>query len=145
VITYPILAYLAVLWWLRREPVVHALAVNWAANQAAVMMNSGFGNLPVFVLVDFLTGIWLALNVRTKTARHAATFFLPMIALNAAAYAAGNIPEWHHSVLFGLAWLQLLWVVIGVKGNGMVETMADSGRRLRNSISLAFAFFRGAK
>jgi len=145
VITWPILAYLAVIWWLRRAPVAHALAINWAANQGAVMLNAGYENLPVFVLVDFLTGLWLSLSVGGKQARQAASFFLPMIALNAAAYAAGATPFWHHTALFGLAWLQLLWVVIGVKGDGFLETLDHTSSRLRNTASGAFAFLRRVK
>lgn len=144
-ITWPILAYLACLWWLRRNAVVHALALNWCANQAAVMLNGGFGNLPVFILVDFLTGLWLALRLQGKMARQTAAFFLPMIALNAAAYAAGSVPEWHHAALFGLAWLQLLWVVIGVKGDELVGTMDNPGGGIRHAISWATSHFRGEK
>lgn len=144
-ITLPILAYLAGLWFLRKCDVTHALAVNWGVNQAIVMVNGGFPNLPLFIAVDFLTGLWLALKLQGPEARQAAFFFLPMIALNAAAYAAGTLPHWHHTALFGLAWLQLLWVVIGVKGDELVESLDHTSIGIRNSIFGLLAFWRGGK
>ena len=145
-ITPLVLLYLAALWSIRRNDIGHALAVNWAVNQAAVMLNAGHPNFIVFIAVDLLTGVWLSLHVQTKAARQAAVFFLPMIALNAAAYVVGQpTPAWHYGVLFGLAWLQLIWVVTGIWGNGLMEIMEimdNSGRGLRHSISGWFAFWR---
>lgn len=142
-ITPLVLLYLAALWAIRRDDIGHALAVNWAVNQAAVMLNAGHPNFIVFIAVDFLTTIWLALRVQTKLARDCAKFFLPMIALNAAAYVVGQpTPDWHYGVLFGLAWLQILWVVTGIWGNGLMEVLDNSGRGFRHSISGWFAFWR---
>lgn len=144
-LTLPILAYLACLWALRRRDVTHALAVNWAVNQAVVMLNGGLPHLPFFILADFLTGLWLAMKLQGTVARQTAFFFLPMIAMNAAAYAAGTLPNWHHTALFGLAWLQLLWVVIGVKKHELVGSLDNPFGGLRNAASWANSHFRGRK
>ena len=142
-ITPLVLLYLSVLWGIRRSDIAHALAVNWAVNQAAVMLNAGHPNFVVFIAVDLLTGVWLSLRVQTKASRQAAAFFLPMIALNAAAYVVGKpTPVWHYDVLFGLACLHLIWVVTVIWGNGLIEILYNSGRGFRHSISGWFAFWR---
>jgi len=147
-VTVIILAYLAALWWTRRETAIaDALFVNWAVNQAAVLIYVDNGShMLVFITTDFLTGLWLTLKMQGKAARRAALFFLPMIALNAGAYAAGgNPPRWQEITLDALAWAQLLWVVLETWGHGLLAIFDNSGGGFRHSISRASGFFRNEK
>ena len=146
-ITPLMLAFIAALYCLRngREGrVVDALAANWAINQALVMGNEGFPVLPLFIAVDFVTGFWLASWEGTRTARRAAWVFIPMIALNSAAYVNGSpVPTWHHSLLFLLAWIQL--GMVGAMDNGIRKALDFARCGVRNPISSAAYFFRGRK
>jgi len=144
--TVIILAYLAALWWVRRETAIaDALFVNWAVNQFAVMIYADNGShLLVFITTDFLAGLWLTLKMQGKAARRAALFFLPMIALNAGAYAAGgNPPRWQEITLDALAWAQLLWVVLEIWGHGLLAFFNNTDGGTRYPISRASGFFRG--
>ena len=143
-----ILAYLAVLWGLHREKrcslIADALAANWALNQLIVMMNGGWPVLPLFIVVDLATGIWLTMELGSTTARRAAFVFLAMMAFNAAVYVNGVTPDWHHPLLFGLAWLQVAVVWWGVWGHGVVEAFDNPVGRVRLSLArVAHLFTRG--
>lgn len=145
-----ILAYLAALWLARRgdaAPIANALFANWAANQLAVMLYGTNGlYLLGFVLIDFLTGVWLAAHLQGKVARRTALFFLPMMALNAGAFAAGgNPPRWQEITLDALAWAQILWVVLGVWGHGVLAFFHNTAGGIRYSVSRTVGLFRGEK
>lgn len=144
--TFNVIAYLVALWVLskRQGQIADALAVNWIVCQMAVMLNGGYGNLPAFLLADFLTALWLALSVQGVSARRASYWFVPMIALNSAAYAAGgNPPVWHHTLLSICAWGQLVATYWGP--HGLMEILDNTSSSIRHSISGAVASFRGKK
>lgn len=140
-----ILGYLAVLWGLHREKrcslIADALAANWAVNQLIVMANGGWPVLPLFIAVDLATGAWLTAELGTKTARRTAWVFLPMIAFNAAVYATGSTPAWHHPALFILAWIQTAVVAWGVWGDGLMEALDHPRVSVRLSLARAAHFF----
>jgi len=147
VITPLMLLFIAAMFCLRKcghGRVVDALAANWAINQAIVMSNSGYPGLPLFITVDFFTGLWLATWESGKVARRAAWFFIPMIALNAAAYVNGSpVPTWHHSLLFALAWLQL--GIVGAMDDGIRKALDSAFGSVRHPISSTVYYFRGRK
>lgn len=141
------LAFIAAMYCLRKGVhgrVVDALALNWAVNQAIVMGNGGYPDFPLFIAVDFITGFWLASWEGGKVARKAAWVFIPMIALNAAAYVNGSpVPAWHHSALFALAWVQLGFV--GAMDNGIRKALDIAARGVRHPISSAIYLIWGRK
>jgi hypothetical protein len=150
----PSMLLLISLYWLahRHENgklVADALAVNWGFNQAAMMiwLGAGWGGSPllVFWAVDMLTATWLALYVGTKLARRAASWFVPMLALNAAIWASGSDPQWHYHILLGLAYGQALTVLIGLWGHGLLEAIDNSRHRLRDKLVDALAFIGGQR
>jgi hypothetical protein len=147
VITPLMLAYITAMYCLRRGEhgrVVDALAANWLINQVIVMGNAGFPDLPLFIAVDFFTGLWLATSNRGRVARRAALVFIPMIALNAAAYVNGDpVPWWHHGLLFALAWIQL--GIVGAMNDGFRKALDSAVRSVRHPISSSMYFFRGRK
>jgi hypothetical protein len=147
VITPLMLLFIAAMFCLRKcehGRVIDALAANWAVNQAIVMSNAGYPDLPLFITVDFLTGLWLATWEGGKAARRAAWVFIPMIALNAAAYVNGSpVPLWHHSLLFALAWLQL--GMVGAMDNGIRTALDTAFCSIRHPISSAVYYFRARK
>lgn len=141
-------AYLAVLWGLHREKrcslIADALAANWAICQLVVILNQGWPILPLFIVVDLLTGLWLTMEVGTTNARRTAAVFLPMIAFNAATYAAGTTPQWHWGVLSVISWLQVAVVWWGVWGHGVVEAFNHPASSVRLSLArVAHLFTRG--
>jgi hypothetical protein len=147
VITPLMLAYIAAMYCLRKGNhgrVVDALAFNWLANQVIVMGNDGYPDLPLFILVDFLTGLWLVMWHGGKVARKASSILIPMIALNAAAYVNGTpVPAWHHSALFALAWLQL--GVVGAMDNGVRKVVDIAVGGFCHPVSSAVYLFRNRK
>lgn len=146
-LTPVILLFISAMYCLRKGThgrVVDALAVNWAVNQAIVMMNSGYPDLPLFIFVDFMTGIWLVAQEGGKVARRAAWVFIPMMALNAAVYVNGSpVPTWHYILLFSLAWLQL--GIVGAMDNGTGKALDSAIGSVRHTISSAFYYFRRGK
>lgn len=145
--SFLVLLYIAVIYCLRRGEnirVVDALAFNWFVNQCVVMANGGYPVLPVFIAVDFITGLWLATWESGKAAHKATWFFIPMIALNAAAYVNGEpIPSWHHTALFALAWLQI--GAVGAMDDGFRKALDIAVRGFRHPVSSTFYYFRGRK
>lgn len=145
--TIVILAYLAALWALHREKecsrIADALAANWAINTLVTLVNGGWPSLPLFMLVDILTGLWLAKEVGTKTARYAEALFFPMVGVNFTSYFSATLPAWHHDVLSGLAWAQIAAVVWGVWGHDLVQSLGNSVRRVRFALTHAVHVFRG--
>jgi len=141
------LLYIAAMYCLRKGShgrVIDALAANWAVNQIIVMSNAGYPDLPLFIAVDFITGLYLATWEGGKAARRASSVFIAMIAMNAAAYVNGSpVPAWHHSALFALAWLQL--GVVGAMDDGIRKALDTALRGIRHPISSAVYIFRGHK
>ena len=142
-----VLLYIAVVYTLRRGDnirVVDAVALNWFLNQVVVDANGGFPVLPVFILVDFVTGLFLVTWFGGKTAPRASWFFIPMIALNAAAYVNGEpLPEWHYATLFALAWLQI--GVVGAMDDGFRTIVDRASSGVLHPISRTLYHFRGEK
>jgi len=145
--TIAVLLYIAVVYCLRRgenSRVVDAVALNWFVNQCVVEANGGYPVLPVFIAVDFITGLWLATWEGGKAARKATWFFIPMIALNAAAYVNGEpIPNWHYMALFALAWLQI--GAVGAMDDGFRKALDTAVRGFCHPISSTVYYFRGRK
>lgn len=144
-ITLPMLAYIVALYCFRKGGhgrVIDALAVNWAINQVIVMTNSGYPDLPLFIAVDLMTGIYLVSWVSGKVARLTAWVFIPMMSLNAAVYLA-DAPAWHYHALFALAWIQL--IVVGAMDDGIRKALDTAVRGLRHPVSSALHYFRGHK
>lgn len=130
--TPAMLAYLAALWLAigRDSRIAVALGACWGVGQAGVMLNGGYAPLLLFGVADFVTAMHLALRVGTVEAKRVAFFSIPMIAVNAAAYAQANPPlNWHYTVLFGLAWAQVLVAVWGAHGGGFIEIVDNISRR----------------
>lgn len=146
-ITPLMLLYIAAMYCMRKGEhgrIVDALAANWLINQTIVMGNGGYPDLPLFIAVDFVTGLWLATWEGGKAARRAAWVFILMIALNAAAYVNGApVPAWHHSLLFALAWIQL--GIVGAMDNGIRKALDSAVGSVRHPISGAVHYFRGRK
>lgn len=141
------LLYIAAVYCLRKGDnirVVDAVAFNWFLNQCVVMANGGYPVLPVFIAIDFITGLFLVTWVGGKTAHRASWFFIPMIALNAAAYVIGEpLPQWHYSTLFALAWLQI--GVVGAMDDGFRTIVDRASSGILHPISSALYYFRGPK
>ena len=139
------LAYLACVWGLHREKrcalIADALAANWAACQLFVILNDGWPVLPVFIAIDLATGLWLTMEVDSPVARRTAAMFLPMIAFNAAIYAAGATPEWHWGVLSVISWLQIAVVWWGVWGDGVLASLNNPVGGFRVSLARAVHLF----
>jgi uncharacterized membrane protein len=146
-ITPLMVAYLAAIYCLQKGEygrVIDALAVNWFVNQAIVMMNGAQPDLPLFVAVDFVTGLWLVTWAGGKVARKVSFVFVLMIALNSAAYIAqGLVPHWHYNALFALAWLQL--GVVGAMDNGIRKAVVTAVRRVCDPVFSAVHYIRGQK
>ena len=145
--TVMVLLYIAAVYCLRRGEnirVVDAVALNWFLNQCVVEANGGFPVLPIFILVDFVTGLYLVTWVGGKVAHRTSWFFIPMIALNAAAYVNGEpLPDWHHAALFALAWLQI--GAVGAMDDGFRKIVDSASRGVLHPISSALYYFRGEK
>ena len=139
------LAYIAALYCLRKGGhgrVIDALAINWMVNQAIVMTNSGYPDLPMFIAVDFMTGLYLVSWVGGAAAKRAAWVFIPMMSLNAAV-AIVQIPAWHYASLFALAWIQL--ALVGAMEDGIRKALDTAVRGIRHPVSSALYYLRGHK
>lgn len=146
--TFLVLAYIAVVYILKRGEnarIVDAIALNWLVNQCVVEANGGYPVLPIFIATDFITGLFLVTWMGGNIVAHRASwFFIPMIALNAAAYVIGEpLPEWHHSALFALAWLQI--GVVGAMDDGFRTIVDRASSGILHPISSALYYFRGEK
>jgi len=147
VVTPWMMLYLATVYCLRdgdNRRVVDALAFNWFVNQIVVMANGGYPVLPIFIAIDFITGLWLATYEGSKTEHRAAWFFIPMMSLNAAAYVNGEpTPGWHYTALFALAWAQI--GVVGANYDGFRKIVDRASSRILHPISSALYYFRNEK
>lgn len=145
--TIAVLLYIAFVYFLRRgdnSRVVDAIAINWFLNQCVVEANGGYPVLPGFILVDFVTGLWLVTWQGGVVAHRASWFFIPMMALNAAAYVNGEpLPDWHHVTLFAFAWLQI--GVVGAMDDGFRAFVDRASSGVLHPISSALYYFRGEK
>jgi len=145
--SFAVLLYIAVVYFLRRgenSRVVDAIAINWFLNQCVVEANGGFPVLPIFILVDFVTGLWLVTWKGGIVAHRASWFYIPMIAFNAAAYVNGEpLPGWHHATLFAFAWLQI--GVVGAMDDGFRAFVDRASSGVLHPISSALYYFRGEK
>lgn len=145
--SFAVLFYIAAVYCLRRGEnmrVVDAVALNWFVNQCVVEANGGFPVLAVFIAVDFITGLFLVTWVGGKTAHRVSWFFIPMIAINAAAYVNGEpLPEWHHATLFAFAGLQI--GVVGAMDDGFRAFVDRASNGVLHPISSALYYFRGEK
>jgi len=130
--SFAVLLYIAAVYCLRRGEnmrVVDAIALNWFVNQC---------------VVDFITGLFLVTWVGGKTAHRVSWFFIPMIAINAAAYVNGEpLPEWHHATLFAFAGLQI--GVVGAMDDGFRAFVVRASSGVLHPISSALYYFRGEK
>lgn len=137
--TVEVLIYLALLAIARRgqgSPVSDALMWNWLIATAGVMLNGGQLFIPLFIVNDAVTALYLGLSVQTKIARNAAFFFIPMTLLNAVAYAQyGALQGWQRDVLSGLSFAQILVVMWGVWGGGFIEALDSFSRRFGLSLN----------
>jgi len=146
------MALLACYWLLHRDEraklVADVLALNWVLNQAAVMFRvEDIGPLPVFLVTDFLAGAYLGLYVGGALARAVGYWYVPMIALNTAMWAADQgEPMWHYYTLLLLAYLQVMTGMTKVWGHGLLATVDTAVRGIRfKSAGAAFLvgrFFR---
>lgn len=127
-----VLIYLALLAIARRgegSPVSDALLWCWLAATAGVMFYGG-QHLPLFIAIDCVTGLYLALRVQTKTARDVAFFFLPMMALNGAAYWESDPPQpWQYTALSALSFAQVSVAIWGAWGGGLIEALDNLSDR----------------
>lgn len=142
-----VLIYLALLATARRgegSPVSDALSWNWLIATAGVMAFGG-QQLPLFIAIDCVTGLYLALQIQTRTARNVAFFFLPMMALNAAAYWESDPPQpWQYIALSALSFAQVLVTIWGAWGGGVMEALDNHTRRLGVSF-ISMGFGKGAR
>ena len=146
--TPEMLAYLALILLAKRgegSPVADGLFACWLVGQAGVMFNGGYAPIPWFIAADTVTALYLVLRIRTKTARNVAFFFLPMIVLNATAYAQADPPlGWHYTALFALALAQVLAAIWGAWCGGLIEVVDHLSRRIRVSFNF-MGFGKGAR
>ncbi len=128
-----VLIYFALLAIARRgegSPVSDALLWNWLAATAGVMFNGGASVIPWFIAVDTVTALYLVLQAQSKTARNVAFFFLPMVTLNATAYAQSDPPlAWHYIALATLSFAQISVAIWGAWGGGFIEALDNLSRR----------------
>jgi hypothetical protein len=145
------LALLCMYWLVHRSDdgrlVADGLFLNWAVNQIGAMLwiKAGWGGQPLilFWVVDLLTALWLGLYVGTQLSRRAAKWFMPMLALNAAVWALGVYPGWHYYTLLALAYAQVLAVMSGLWGHGLLEAFNTTRHRLRDQLADAVSFITG--
>ena len=130
--TPAMLVYLAALWLAigKDARIASVLFACWAAGQAGVMINGGYAPTIWFVVIDFVAAMHLIFLVHSKDSRRVAFLFIPMITVNAAAYAQADPPlAWHYTVLFGLAWVQVLVAIWGAHRGGLIEVVDYLSRR----------------
>jgi hypothetical protein len=66
-----------------------------------------------------------------------------MLALNAAVWALGVYPGWHYYTLLVLAFAQVLAVMSGLWGHGLLEAFYTTHHCLRDKLANAMAFITG--